>query len=50
MAIRRAGYDGESEASIRLWCSNWNKDHMQMDFELTIDANDNEWNHGEFGK
>ena len=50
MAIQRADYDGVPEASIRLWCSNWNKDHVQMDFELTIYAIDIEWKDPEFGK
>ena len=50
MAIKRAGYDGEPEASKRLRCSNWNKDHVKMDFDRTIVFNDNGWEDGEFGK
>jgi hypothetical protein len=50
MAIKRAGYDGEPEASTRLRCSNWNKDHVKMDFDRTIVFNDNGWEYGRFGK
>ena len=50
MAIKRAGYDGEPEVSKRLWGSNWNKDHVKMDFDRTIVSNDNGWKYGGFGK
>ena len=50
MAIKREGYDGEPEASERLWGSNWNKDHVKMDFDHTIVSNDNGWEYGGFGK
>ena len=42
MAIKRASYDGEPEASTRLCCSNWNKDHVKTDPNRTIVSNDNE--------
>lgn len=50
MAIKQVDYDGEPKVSIRLWFSNWNKDHVQMDFNHIIDSNDNGRNDGEFGK
>ena len=49
MAIKRAGYDGEPIVSKRLWYSNWNKIHVLVDFNLTIDPNNNGGNDGEFG-
>jgi hypothetical protein len=50
MAIKREGYDGEPEDSKRLWGSNWNKDHVKMDFDRNIVSNDNGWEYGGFGK
>jgi hypothetical protein len=50
MAIKRVGDDVEPEASIRLWCWNWNKDHVKMDFDRTIVSNDNGWEYGGFVK
>ena len=50
MAIKNAGYDGEPGVSKRLWGSNWNKDHMQMDFDHTIASNDNGGYEGWFGE
>jgi hypothetical protein len=50
MAIKRAGYDGEPGASKRLRCSNWNKDHVKMDFDRIIVSNDNGWKYGGYGK
>ena len=41
MAIKRVDYDGEPGISKRLWRSNWNKDHVQGDFNHTINYNDN---------
>ena len=41
MAIKNAGYDGEPGVSNRLWGSNWNKDHVQVEFDHTIGSNDN---------
>ena len=50
MAIKWAGYDGEPEASKRLWCSNGNKDHVKLDFDRTIVSYDNGMKYGGFGK
>jgi len=50
MVTDYTGHDGEPQAFKMLWWSNWNKDHVHMDSEHIIDANDNEWNDGEFGK
>jgi hypothetical protein len=50
MAIKRGGYDGEPEASKRLRGSNWNKDHVKMDFDRIIVSNDNGWKYGGVGK
>jgi hypothetical protein len=50
MAIKRAGYDGEPEVFKSLCCSNWNEDHVKMDFDCTIVSNDNGWEYGGFGK
>ena len=41
MAIKYAGYDGEPEISNMLLRSNWNKDHVQVDFDPAIDCNKN---------
>jgi hypothetical protein len=41
MAIKRAGYDGEPKVSKTLWCLNWNKNHVKMDFDRTIVSNEN---------
>ena len=40
MAIKNVDYDGEPGVSKRFWGSNWNKDHVQMYFDHTIDYND----------
>ena len=50
MTIKRAGHDGESKASKMVWRWNWNKDHVQMDFEHTINATDSGGNDIGFGK
>jgi hypothetical protein len=42
MTIKRAGYDGKREAPKRWWCSNWNNNHVRMDFDRAIVSNDNE--------
>ena len=36
--------------SPRFQSSNWNKDHVKMDFDRTIVFNDNGWEYGGFGK
>ena len=50
MAIKNTGYDGEPGVSKRMWGSNWNKDHVQMEFDLIIDSIDIDGDNGEFGK
>ena len=50
MALRNAGYDGEPRVSKRLWRSNWKSDHVQMDYDQTIDYNDNGGVDCAFGK
>ena len=50
MAIKCVGYGGELRVSKRLWHSNWNNDYIQVDFDHTIDYNDNVGGDGEFDK
>ena len=50
MAIKYADYDGVPEVSERLWHSNWNKDHVQVDSDHTIDSYDNGGDDGGFGE
>ena len=50
MAIKRVEYDGEPLVSKRLWRPNWNKNHVQVDFDHTIEANDNDGDDGGFGE
>jgi hypothetical protein len=50
MVIKCVGYDGELKISKRLWRSNWNEDHVQMDFEYIIGYNYNGGDDGGFGK
>lgn len=50
MAIKFGGYDGGPEIFERLWCSNWNNDHVQMDFDHAIDFNDNGGYDGKFSE
>jgi hypothetical protein len=50
MAIKRAGYEREPEVSKRLGYSNWNKDHVKLDFDRTIVSNYNGWKYGGCGK
>ena len=40
MAIKCVGDDGEPKVSKRLLRSKWNKDHIQVEYDHTIDSND----------
>ena len=50
MAIKNAGCDSEPGVSKKLWGSNWNKDHVQVDFDHTINSSDIGGNNDRFGK
>lgn len=42
--------DDDPRTSKKLWCSKWNKDLLQEDFDHAIDFNDNGRNDGGMGK